>query len=129
MLVCHISKQIFPYKLHIIRHQCFVARKKNLCFITFLTKKSLFLGSIYSFFIAGCVGNIVSSFGACCWFQCSNDIRTFCIVSGEFCRDHDIVICSVVSIYFIHWFSFHQKVCMALFVYFMCTIFGAFWHF
>ena len=61
MLVCHISKQIFPYKLHIIRHQCFVARKKNLCFITFLTKKSLFLVVFIAFSLQVVLGTLLAA--------------------------------------------------------------------
>lgn len=44
----------------------------------------LFLVQIVKLFNAGCIRHIVSFLGACCWIQCCNDIRTLCIISGEF---------------------------------------------
>ena len=37
----------------------------------------------YNFSNAGCLGNVVSFVGACCWIQCSLDIRTFWFIFGE----------------------------------------------
>lgn len=43
------------------------------------------IGSFQNFIFsnAGCLGNVVSFVGACCWIQCSLDIRTFWIIFGE----------------------------------------------